>query len=97
MCMEDYTNLAMVTCLSAVETKHCTTLFVETGLSCGWPSRIRDLLHIEVAKDDNHICKSCRNKLVTIERKLQYLRALAQESNERSGKGKHRKETRGTR
>ena len=65
------TNLAMATCricLSSVETKHCTALFTETGLSQGWPSRVRDLLRVKVAKDDglpSHICKSCRNNLVT--------------------------------
>ena len=70
-------------CLSVVETKYSTALFTKTGLSQGWPSRIRDLLCVEVAKDDSlpsHICKLCRGKLVTIEGKLHNLRTLAQKS-----------------
>lgn len=69
-------------CLSAVETKHSTALFTASGLSQGWPNRISELLHVEV-KDDSlpsHICRSCKRKVISLEEKLQSLRALAQES-----------------
>ena len=88
-------------CLSTVETKHSTALFTATCLSQGWPTRIRELLYVEVVKDDglpSHICRSCRGKVVSIEVKLQNLRALAQESlkklqDTRSGERKRSKDT----
>ena len=99
----DPSKLACRICLSAVNRKHSTALFTATGLSQAWPSRIHDLLCIEVTKDDglpSHICKSCRGKLVTIEVKLHSLRALAQESlrklqDERKGERKRSKDTSG--
>ena len=66
-------------CLSTVETKHSTALFTAAGLSQGWPTRIREL-YVEVVNDDglpSHICRSCGGKVVSIEGKLQNLRALA--------------------
>ena len=90
-------------CLAETESKHSTALFTATGLSQGWPSRLTELLQVDVAKDDGlprHICRSCRGKVATIEGKLQNLRALAQESLRKlrgkcSGERKRSKDTSG--
>jgi len=101
--LDEMSDLTCRICLSAIESKHSTALFTAAGLSQEWPSRIGELLCVEIVKGDglpNHICRSCKGRVISIEGKLQSLRALAQESfrklqDKRSSDRKRSKDTSG--
>ena len=67
-------------CTSVVDAKHSLAFFSTLSMSLGWPTRIRELLRVDIASLAQHICRSCKGKIVSLEEKLEKLRALAQAS-----------------
>ena len=72
-------------CLSSVQPKHSISLFTPNSISLRWPMRLSELLLVDVASGDglpNHMCRTCRDQVVSVEKKLQHLRCMAGESYE---------------
>ena len=79
-------TVACRVCLSGVQPKHSIALFSDRGLENKWSDRIIELLHVPVSASDNfpqHICRSCKDRVESLEKKLTSLRQLARESYER--------------
>lgn len=73
-------------CLTETQAKYSFGIFTVEGRKQGWARRISVLLQVPVSSDDDlptSFCRCCRNKLLSLEDKLQRLRTTAQESYQR--------------
>ena len=75
-------------CLDRVLQKHATALFTDDRRTSrsNWPSRLEELLHVSVSASDclpGHICRGCRGKVESLEKKLVSLREKARASYEK--------------
>ena len=87
-------------CLSTVPPKHSTSLFSDKGLQLKLSERLCELLCVPVSACDNlpdHICRSCRQRVESLESKLLLFRKQARESYEKlSHEPTSRKRTKNT-
>ena len=80
------TNNMMVPCRicsSVVERSHCVSLFSPENIKSNLASRMSGLLEVPISKGDDLpdcVCRACKGKFITVETKLESLRALAKSS-----------------
>ena len=52
LCTSRATRMFCRICASVVDAKHSLALFSTLSMSLGWPTRIRELLRVDIASDD---------------------------------------------
>ena len=73
-------------CLESVEQKYSIALFGDVGMRMKWANRLEELLRVPVSASDSfppYICRACRGKVETVEKKLSSLRYMAHASYEK--------------
>ena len=78
-------------CLDRALQKHAIALFTDGGTRMEWSTRLEELLHIPVSASDclpPYICRGCRGKVESIEKKLGSLTEKARASYEKLSRTK---------